>query len=506
MDHQNSETSFIHNLTTFSEELVSVNQSDRLFDCIIDGIMKIIGCNQASLMLFDSQKQRLQLIKVRGFKTQSYKSPRIELTADVARSIYEGGEVLAPGEQGTHKFLIIFDEDERKYFDCELRIPFFIREQLIGVLNLGKKSIGTDYSTDDITFLRILVNIAAISVENSLVLKRISSAPQQSDFRDLNSRLSKNFQIKRRNAVDKIIGQSDAIKNIQNLIEKVACSDVSVLVTGESGTGKELVAKEIHQRSCRRERSLVALNCAALPENLVESELFGHERGAFTGAHIRKKGKFEIANGATLFLDEIGDMSLSTQAKVLRVLEEKTFQRIGGHRNLEVDVRIIVATHKDLAEEIQKGTFREDLYYRINVMQIHIPPLRERKEDIPVLAEYFFKKYCQLYGSQIRKIKDDAFAKLMLYDFPGNVRELQNIIEKALILEQSDQLTLDFLPFSPIQTGKYLTYNSNCTLENLERNYIKKVIEQVNYNKSQAARILGIARKTLREKMQKYGI
>ncbi|UCE07179.1 MAG: sigma-54-dependent Fis family transcriptional regulator, partial [bacterium] len=314
------------------------------------------------------------------------------------------------------------------------------------------------------------------------------------------------LKIKRRVNDVEMVGQSAAIQKVKFLIERVATKDVTVLITGDSGTGKELVARAIHQKSSRNNKPLVAMNCAALPENLVESELFGHEKGAFTGAHCQKKGKFEFADGGTLFLDEIGDMSLATQSKLLRVLQEGTFQRIGGNKTLTVDVRVIAASNKDLTEEICQGKFREDLYYRVNVVQINIPPLRERTEDIPLLAAYFLKKYTDFYGKNINGIADKALGRLMQYDFPGNIRELQNLIERAVIMEPGNELTLDFIPISPLTAKIPQSQDSTGTLEQLEKEHIKRVIQQVNYNKSQAARILGIARKTLREKMQKYDL
>ncbi len=492
-------------IAKFSEEIISIEDKEKLFDFIIDGISEIIGCNQASLMMFNSQLKQLKLMKVRGFKAQNYKAPRIELTDNVGQWIYEGGEVFALTEQGKNKFLIVFDEDERKYFDCELRIPIFARGKLNGVLNLGKKSTGTEYSNSDITLLRILVNTTSLALEkgfnmhSSVASEKVT--PVQKTFQGLND-----LKIKRRVNDDEMIGRSESMQKIKLLIERVATKDVPVLISGESGTGKELVARAIHQKSSRSDKPLVAMNCAALPENLVESELFGHEKGAFTGAHCQKKGKFEFADGGTLFLDEIGDMSLSTQAKLLRVLQENTFQRIGGNKTITVDVRVVAATNKDLSEEIRQGTFREDLYYRINVVQIDIPPLRERIEDMPILAEYFLNKYSDFYGKNIQKIKDTALERLMKYEFPGNIRELQNLIERAVIMEQGEELSMDFIPISPLITEAKNTQDTNGTLEELEKEYIKRVIHQVNYNKSKAARILGIARKTLREKMQRYGL
>lgn len=492
-------------LAKFSEELLNIEETGKLFDYIIDSVNEIIGCNQASLMMFDSEAKSLKLMKVRGFKAQNYKPPRIELTNNVDQWIFEGGEVFALTEQGKNNFLIVFDEDERKYFDCELRIPFFARGKLAGVLNLGKKSTGTEYSNSDITLLRILVNTASLGLERcsnghlpESASKIISPAKEKI--------VSDHLKIKRRVDDVEMIGQSDAMQRIRFLIDRVAPKDVTVLITGESGTGKELVARAIHQKSCRSDKPLVAMNCAALPENLVESELFGHEKGAFTGAHIQKKGKFEFADGGTLFLDEIGDMSLSTQAKLLRVLQEGSFQRIGGNKTLTADVRVVAATNKDLDNEICQGKFREDLYYRINVVQINIPAIRERPDDIPLLANYFLKKYTDFYGKEINRISDQALERLVNYDFPGNIRELQNLVERAVIMEQDARLTLDFIPISPLAARTSSSQESNESLEDLEKEHIRRVIQQVNYNKSQAARILGIARKTLREKMQKYGL
>lgn len=493
-------------LAKFSEEIIAIENAEKLFDFIIDKISEIVGCNQASVMMFDPQAKSLKLMKVRGFKVQDYKAPRIELTNNVDQWIFEGGEVFALTEQGKNNFLIVFDEDERKYFDCELRIPIFSKGKLTGVLNLGKNSIGTEYTNEDITLLRILVNTVSFALERIFASATAALSNQKETPIQEISKSPNHLKIKRLVNNVEMIGNSEAMQKIKFLIERVASKDVTVLITGESGTGKELVARAIHQKSCRSDKPLVAMNCAALPENLVESELFGHEKGAFTGAHCQKQGKFEFADGGTIFLDEIGDMSLSTQAKLLRVLQEGTFQRIGGNKTLTVDVRVVAATNKELSEEICEGKFREDLYYRINVVQINIPPIRERTEDIPLLAEYFLKKYSDFYGKKITGIADKALERIMQHDFPGNIRELQNLIERAVIMEQESNLILDFIPISPLSAKVLQSQDSNGTLEELEKEHIKRVIQQVNFNKSQAARILGIARKTLREKMQKYGL
>ena len=241
-------------------------------------------------------------------------------------------------------------------------------------------------------------------------------------------------ELEKRSGIGRILGQSSAMRKVFDLIEKVSQSDITVLIQGESGTGKELVAREIHHRSSRFGKSFITMNCAALPENLIESELFGHEKGAFTGAVKQRKGKFEIAHEGTIFLDEIGDMSLNTQSKVLRVLQEKKFERLGGNETLEVDARIISATHKDLLTEMEKGNFRQDLYYRLKVIDITIPPLRERREDIPILVEHYIKEFSERHNKEVQGIDPDALKQIMEFHWPGNVRQLVNILERAVVL------------------------------------------------------------------------
>lgn len=496
----------IARLVKFSEEILAFQNTESLADYITAACGQIIGCQQVSLMMFDLQSRQLELMKVQGFKARSYTAPRIELVDQVGPWSYEGGEVFANSEAGKNRFLIVFDDEEKKYFDCELRIPVLVSGRFVWVLNIGKKATGEEYSNGDITRLRLVVNMASLALERLLIGQRAPVAKQPLPI-DASLSPLKPTAIKQRLPNDMLIGQSLTMQRIHDLIERVAPSDVTVLITGDSGTGKELVARAIHKQSLRSGQSFVALNCAALPENLIESELFGHEKGAFTGAYYQKKGRFEYANGGTLFLDEIGDMCPLTQAKLLRVLQEGNFQRLGGNATISVDVRVIAATNKNLAEAMQQGQFREDLYYRLNVVQIHIPPLRTHPEDIPLLAEYFFQKYNECYGKNIRRIATSTLEQLSCYDFPGNVRELQNIIERAVIMEQSDELRIDFLPPSSFVLARQpMNDESPETLESLEKEYIKKVLLQANFNKSHAARILGIARKTLREKMQRYGM
>lgn len=302
---------------------------------------------------------------------------------------------------------------------------------------------------------------------------------------------------------DEIIGKSPAMQEIFDLIDRVASSDSTVLITGESGTGKELVAKAIHGNSSRCYMPFVAVNCGALPDSLLESELFGYEKGAFTGADHTKRGRFEMAQSGTILLDEIGDISLKTQVDLLRVLQQKEISPLGSESPIEVDVRILAATNRDLDASIKKGDFREDLFYRLNVISIHMPPLRERKEDIPLLANAFVKQQCMKMNREIVKISPPALRQLMDYHWPGNVRELENIIERALVIGAGKEILTDDLPFS--RTDARVS-DSPKSLKMMERAHILRILELTEWNISKAAREMDIDRQTLYNKMNKYAI
>ncbi|MCB0731041.1 MAG: sigma-54-dependent Fis family transcriptional regulator, partial [Ignavibacteriae bacterium] len=309
-----------------------------------------------------------------------------------------------------------------------------------------------------------------------------------------------------------IIGESPEIKTVTSLIERVAKTDSRVLITGENGTGKELVAKAIHNKSERAERELIEVNCAAIPNELIESELFGHEKGSFTGAAQKRIGKFEQANGSTLFLDEIGDMSLHAQAKVLRAIEEGVIERVGGNNKIEVDVRILSATNKDLKSEISNGNFREDLYHRLNVIPIKVPPLRERKSDIPILISHFTKKICNQNKFPQKKFENDAIEVLTNYPWSGNVRELRNIIERIIIMIASDNITKQdvnsMLPVSEQKSNDFIDISNSFQefKEKAEKAFIQKQLEINKWNISKTADILGIQRSHLYNKIKKYNI
>ncbi|MFA6169845.1 MAG: sigma-54 dependent transcriptional regulator [Candidatus Margulisiibacteriota bacterium] len=335
-------------------------------------------------------------------------------------------------------------------------------------------------------------DIQALQEQVEKVLEKRSLAKENYSLRTI---IGKDHQF------EKIVGSSEKIKEIFGVIEDVAQSNATIIITGESGTGKELVARAIHNRSPRKDKLFVAVNCAAIPENLLESELFGHEAGSFTGAAERQLGKFEIANGGTIFLDEIGSLPLAMQAKLLRAIQEKEIERVGGQKPIPVDVRLISATNSDLREEIKNRKFREDLYYRLNVIPIHLPPLREREEDIPLLANHFLAKYNREFGKKIRGIKKEVFPFLINYDWPGNVRELENLIERLVVLTKEGYIEAKKLPHEiKGEEGCETGYNETTlsrAVKKFEIDFIKQALEKTGGKKGQAAKILGIHRNTL---------
>ncbi|MBW2642190.1 MAG: sigma-54-dependent Fis family transcriptional regulator [Deltaproteobacteria bacterium] len=310
-------------------------------------------------------------------------------------------------------------------------------------------------------------------------------------------------KLEERSEYGEIIGKSDVMQTIYDLISQVAPTDSTVLITGESGTGKELIARAIHGNSQRCYMPYIAVSCGALPDSLLESELFGYEKGAFTGAEHTKMGRFEMADKGTLFLDEIGDISLKTQVDLLRVLQEKEFRRLGGQEEIKVDVRILAATNRDIKKAISENRFREDLFYRLNVISIHIPSLRERKDDIPLLVKAFIRRCCLEMNKEQVKIAPSAMKLLIDYNWPGNVRELENVIERALVIGRGKEIVTEDLPFSRKELGTEALPNS---LKLMEKMHIKRIMEETDWNISKAARVLEIDRQTLYNKIEKYHI
>lgn len=365
-------------------------------------------------------------------------------------------------------------------------LPVIVRKECIGYFLLGSK-IKTEYSPEDLRFFQALFAQIAGHVRN-LALREMEIGHPGRDPGEIAPR-------------GDIIGQSQKIREIYDLIDLVATSDATVLITGENGTGKELVARAIHKQDIHRRGPFVVANCSAYSPGLLESELFGHEKGAFTGAIRQKKGRIERAQGGTLFLDEIGDISLATQVLLLRFLQDRCFERVGGEETIEVDVRVLAATNRDLHREVEEGRFRDDLYYRLNVFSINLPTLRERKEDVPILARHFLSRFCGKEGKAIPKISPDAMRALMEYPWPGNVRQLENALSYAVILCQGEEITIRHLPPFLKESGGD---SAEITLMEMERRMILKALEDSSWNKHEAARRLQVSRSTLYSKIRRH--
>jgi two-component system response regulator AtoC len=358
-------------------------------------------------------------------------------------------------------------------------------------------------------------------IEKPINFEKLENAVRNAlETRRLRTEVALTHEIQRSEfSVDRIIGVSEHIRDVRELIKKVAGSEAStILIQGESGTGKDLVSHAIHYESSRRDRPFFAINCAAIPENLMESELFGHEKGAFTDARTQKRGMFEIADGGTLLLDEVSEMTLGMQAKLLRVLEGQSFRRVGGVKNINVDVRVIVASNRNLEEAVRISKFRQDLYFRLAIIPVYLRPLREHKEDIPPLLDHFIRHYNQKFRKNIQGLTREAEELLMNYDWPGNIRELKNAIERVMILAESNRVAAKYLPIRISEGGMMpmpLGQETNggiqlpaggTSLYDVEKELIRQALEQARGNKTAAARLLRITRDTLRYKVRKYGL
>jgi two-component system response regulator PilR (NtrC family) len=422
------------------------------------------------------------------------------------------------------------DRIEKRFFDaiiCDVRMPD------IDGLGVLKKAKETWPDTAVIMITAYASTESAVEAMKQGALDYITKPFKVEEIRIVIKRALERRCLERQNRLLRkqldipdpqklIIGKSAAIQRVFHLIEKIADTPTNVLLTGESGTGKELVAKAVHQESSRRDEPFVTIHCGAIPENLIESELFGHIKGSFTGAIQNKIGLLEMANGGTVFLDEVGEIPLAMQVKLLRFIQERTFRRVGCTENLSVNVRIICATNKDLEAEIERGTFREDLYYRLNVIQIQLPPLRQRREDIPILAEYFVRKYATLLNRKIDGISEEAMEKLKGYPYPGNVRELENILERAVALEGSAEVQTASLPADIVHgmrrewgaTGRGQEalrlpeegVHLEDLVEDIEKKMIQQALERTHGVKKRAAELLHVSFRSFRYRLEKYAM
>jgi Nif-specific regulatory protein len=499
------------NQNQLAEELLKICQrmsSERdlaaLLDLIANEATKLMGADRASLFLLDRGRGELWSKVALGSE-----EIRFDARLGIAGAVALTGQTI--NVEDAH-------QDPRFYHEIDLRSGYRTRSllaiplrklegEIIGAFEVLNKKTGTTFSEADEEILKALAAQAAIAIETAQLLEEMRRHREQ--LQEENAQLWK--EIEGRFSTQNIIGTSKKIHAVLRLIHQIGNSSVNVLITGESGTGKELAAKAIHHSSLRARRPFVALNCAALPENLVESELFGIERGVATGVE-RRLGKFEAANGGTLFLDEIGDLSLTAQAKLLRVLQEREIEHVGGRRPIPIDVRTISATNKNLEAEIKKGTFREDLYYRLKVIHIQMPPLREIQEDIPLLANYYLGNYCREMKKDVMNLAPQAAIACMNYSWPGNVRELENEVKRLVLSVSGNTITKEDLS-EPIRRSGTEVAPSLSTprflkevVSEIEKRMIQEALQQSKQNQLHAAKALGLSRHGLIKKMKRYSI
>ncbi len=495
-------------LLEINNAIISNLDRDALFEAIAKTLRSILSFDRLSLSIYDPANDLLKVFAVGGIAAQKagvgagINVPR--QGSMMGRAVEQKRPLIGrdlrqehPESVDANIIAALVESGIRSY----ITLPLIARGKVVGVLNLA--SLATDqYSERDAEFLQEIAKQIALAVENTQAYEEIARLKARLEQENIYLQ----EEIKTQYSFEEIIGRSQEIKKVLQAVETVAPTDAGVLILGETGTGKELIARAIHNLSRRKESVLVKVNCAALPAGLIESELFGHEKGAFTGALARKSGRFETANGGTIFLDEIGDLPLDLQAKLLRVLQEGEFERVGSSQTLKVEVRVIAATNRDLEKAVRENQFRSDLFYRLNVFPIRLPPLQERKEDIPLLVRHLVLKYNTSFGKKIEVIPPKIMEALQAYSWPGNVRELENIIERAVIISQGSRLELgEWLPKPSIAPRA----SRIPTLEELEREHIISVLETAGWRVSGergAAKLLGMKPTTLEARMKKLGI
>ena len=472
---------------------------------VLEAITGSLGLKFATLTLLNRQTGDISIESAYGLSASQKQRGRYRLGEGITGKVIQTGKpAIVPKISEEPHFL---DKTRARKgraggefsFIC---VPIKLGREVVGALSADRPASAPEALQEDARILSVVASLIAQAV-------RLRQSAQEERERLVEENLRLQEELKDRFRPSNIIGNSKAMQEVYQLIAQVSKSDTSVLLRGESGTGKELVAHAIHYASRRAARSFIKVNCAALPESVIESELFGHEKGAFTGAVASRKGRFELAHGGTLFLDEIGDLSPGVQIKLLRVLQEREFERVGGMETIKADVRLIAATNRDLETLIEKELFRQDLYYRLNVFPIHIPPLRERRTDILLLADYFAERYSSAGGKRVRRISTPAIDMLMAYHWPGNVRELENCIERAVLLSDDEVIHGHHLP-PTLQTaeasGTTPRGTLRATLERVERELLVEALKSSRGNMAAAAEALGITERIMGLRVRKYRI
>lgn len=490
-------------LLEVAQAISSHRDLDDLFRELAQRLPRVVRVNYVDLSLYDPAKKIMRLQTIQANVPADLVGGHEVLIDDCPSGLVWQTQrpIVVPDlaeERRWPKVIQFMTEDNTNSF-CFVPLTTAVqRLGAMGFLSLQKAA----YSDADLEFLQQVAKQVAVAVENALAFQQIA---------ELKDKLAKEKlyleeELRIEHGFEDIIGDSNALKQVLKQVEIVAPTDSTVLIQGETGTGKELIARAIHRLSGRKERTFVKLNCAAIPTGLLESELFGHERGAFTGAIAQKAGRFELADKGTIFLDEVGEIPLELQSKLLRVLQEQEFERLGSTKTLRVDVRLVAATNRDLKSLVEAKQFRSDLYYRLNVFPVTLPPLRERREDIPILVRYFTQHYAVRMKKNIQTVSAEALEALSRYAWPGNIRELENLVERSVILTQGTDLQM---PINELQMGRRPATVETATLEEIEREQILRVLDETRWvvgGPAGAAARLGVKRTTLQSKMQKLGI
>jgi Nif-specific regulatory protein len=498
-------------LCRLAYQLGKASEVNQIARAAIEGLLKATDADGAGLWLFPYNLKSAQnasdirLVANATLEELQYNA----ITESIVQTIFEKREACLFHEPDIGNKT---GSKSKQHDGCinTLVAPIRLQNGIQGLIHLYTVKESKQFDDDDLQYTLAVADTVGVALANMNKQKELAANLTQA--RKENSSLREMLQMN-----SEIIGSSESMQRVQHLIHRAAAGKATVLIRGESGVGKELIARGIHLASPRKSKPLVCMNCAAISESLLESELFGHEKGSFTGATDRKIGKFEAANTGTLFLDEIGEMSQNLQAKFLRVLEGSSFERVGGNATITVDVRVLAATNRDLEKEVAEGRFRHDLFFRLRVLEIVVPPLRKRSEDIPVLAEYFLDKYCKETGRRYDGFDQDAMRVLIGYRWPGNIRELKNVIERAVVLGNGQYIQEQDLLLSTLNTtgeSGIRTADDDIpkdvfiplSLEDMERNHIVRTLEHLQWNKSLAAKQLGIERTTLDRKIKRYGL
>ncbi len=511
-NHKHPQANELTALTKISEVISSTLDLKTVLQNILDTLHLHLGMERGTIALLDPETSEVAIQVACGLDLEEIKRGRYKIGEGITGKVVAAGEPIVVPNVGKEPLFLNRTksrDDIAKSNISFICVPIKLHDKAIGALSVDRLFQEDDSFDEDVRVLSIISSMVAQAVRIHELVEKEKESLTSENLR-LKSELKKKFH------PINIIGESKRMVDVYSSIDLVSTTKATVMLRGESGTGKELVAKAIHYHSDRSDKPFIKVSCAALPETLLESELFGYEKGAFTGANALKKGRFELAHTGTLFLDEIGDVSPSTQVKLLRILQEKEFERLGGVDTIRSDIRFIVATNKNLEEEVRQGRFREDLYYRLNVIPIFLPALRERKEDLPLLVQHFLGQANQENNKQIKRISDEAWEYIMNYSWPGNVRELENALERAVIMCQNEVIGREHFPFDlqanirPVSELSHYQENGTDNLplavEQLEKRMLAQALQKTAGNKRKAAKLLGLTERILGYKVRQYDL